>query len=70
MSEGGVPCETCEMRSSCARDRRCYRPRTLAHWLKELEEADLAVRAALRRMNEAAIGLKAAWEREKGNLKP
>jgi cell division inhibitor SulA len=59
-------CQGCEMRASCARDRRCWRPRTVTHWLKELEEADHAVRAALKRMGNAAEGLLSAWKREKG----
>jgi hypothetical protein len=60
------PCTSCEMRASCARDKRCWRPLTVTHWLRELEAADAAVRAALKRMGQAAEGLLSAWKREKG----
>lgn len=55
-----IPCKTCEMRSSCARDGRCYRPLDLEYWLKEAREAVQAMDAAARRLDSAMNGLNKA----------
>jgi hypothetical protein len=49
-----IPCATCEMRSGCERERRCFRPRTLDAANREWAEAIEAFRVAAVRLNNAS----------------
>jgi hypothetical protein len=49
-----VPCETCEMQNSCARDGMCYRPRTPDHLIREYEKAAQAYDVAAKNLIEAS----------------
>ncbi len=55
-----IPCRSCEMPSSCQRDNRCYRPRTLEAATKECREAAEALQAAAKRLNNAMSALQLA----------
>jgi hypothetical protein len=47
-------CQGCEMRASCARDGRCYRPRTPDHLIREYEKAAEAYGVAAKNLIEAS----------------
>lgn len=49
-----IPCDTCEMRASCARDGRCYRPRTPDYLVREYEKAAEAYDVAAKNLMDAA----------------
>lgn len=57
-------CDTCELRNACARDNRCYRPRTLEVATRECKEANEALVAAVTRVNNAILALKQAMQAE------
>lgn len=57
-------CARCEMPNSCARDKRCYCPRTLDSATKECKEAAAVLNAASTRMNNAIQALRLAMELE------
>lgn len=59
-------CDTCEMKSSCQRDGRCWVPKTLGYWMKEAREAAEAMAAANERLRIATEGLRVATAREFG----
>lgn len=63
-----IPCDTCQRRSECQRDRRCNRPLTVAAAGREMKEAADALAAAARRMNEAITRFQAVVAIEKGKL--
>jgi hypothetical protein len=61
-----IPCHTCEMKSSCARDKRCLRPTSLEFWVIEVRTAVDALNAAAMRLDAATRGMNEARLREKG----
>lgn len=49
----GQTCPSCEMKNSCARDGRCYRPSTPDYLLRKYEEAAQAYEVAANNLIEA-----------------
>jgi hypothetical protein len=59
-----IPCKTCERPGSCIGDRRCNRPRTVDHALKEWAAAIDAMNAAATRLNDASKAVQEALKTE------